>query len=87
MVADEHWGGRPIDIETGDVVLLSRAAEFEGNCAILVSQPIPHLQAAAPGLGTVTLARNLPSIAVRVSRRGYAGLARYRYLEDAEDGD
>jgi Zn-dependent peptidase ImmA (M78 family) len=87
VVADEHWGGRPIDIEIGDVVLLPRAAKFEGNSATLQSDPVPHLQAVAPGVGAVRFVRDLPPIAVRVSRREYAGLARYRHLEDAGDDD
>jgi len=87
VVVDEHWGGRPIDIETGDVVLLPRAAKFDGNCAILVSDPVPHLQAVAPGIGAVRFVHDLAPVAVRVSRREYAGLARYRHLENARDDD
>jgi len=87
VVADEHWGGRPIDLETGDVLLLPKTASFEGNCAIFVSDPVPHLQAVAPGVGAVMFVHNLPPVAVRVSRREYAGLARYRHLEDAGDDD
>jgi hypothetical protein len=87
VVADEHWGGRPIDIETGDVVLLPRTAKFEGNCAMPISGPVPYLQAVAPGVGAVRFVHNLSPVAVRVSRRGYTGLARYRQLEDAGDDD
>lgn len=87
VVADEHWGGRPIDIEIGDVVLLPKAAKFEGNCAVLLSDPVRHLEALAPGIGTVGFLHDLSSVAVRVSRREYTGLARYRHLEDAGDDD
>jgi hypothetical protein len=87
VVADERWGGRPIDIEMGDVVLLPKAAKFEGKCAVVFSDPVPHLEALAPGIGTVRFRHDLSSVAVRVSRRAYAGLARYRHLEDAGDDD
>ena len=87
VVADEHWGGRPVDIETGDIVLLPKAAKFEGNCAILLLDPVPHLQAVAPGVGAVTFVHDLSPVAVRVSRREYTGLARYRHLEDAGNDD
>ena len=32
-VVDEHWVGRPIDVEAGDFILLHEKARIEGNCA------------------------------------------------------
>ena len=87
VVLDEHWVGKPIDIEIGDVVLLPHRAKFEGNCAVVLSDPVPYLAALAPGVGTVGFGRDLSSVAVRVSRRDYAGLAGYRHLEDSGDDD
>ena len=85
VVVDEHWGRRPIDIEVGDIVLLPKGAAFEGVCAELHTQPVQHLKAALPGIGALALAGNRPPIPVRVSRRGFIGLARYRHLEEAAD--
>lgn len=85
VAVDDHWGRRPIDIEVGDVVLLTGAAAFGGTCATYVDGPVPHLMAVAPGTGELGL-RHVHSL-VRVSRRAFAGLARYRFLEEAsEDG-
>ncbi len=84
VVADEHWGRRPIDIEVGDVVLVPRSAEFEGDCAIRDLNPASHLRATAPGVGKVVFSAG-PPIAIRVSRREFAGLARYRHVEEAAD--
>lgn len=84
VVADEHWGRRPIDIEVGDVVLVPRSATYEGICAIVEARPRPHLRAVAPGVGMLALGTG-PSTAIRVSRRGFTGLTRYRHLEEASD--
>lgn len=85
VVADEHWGGRSIDVEVGDVVLLPKRSEFQGTCATLRVQPTRHLQGVAPGVGGVTLVPNRPPVAVRVSRRRFTGLAPYRHLEETTD--
>lgn len=82
VVVDEHWGTRPVDIEIGDTVLLPDTAAFEGCCAILRPNPAPHLQATAAGSGSIALGRDRRPIAIRVSRRGFTGLARYRHLEE-----
>lgn len=84
LVVNEHWGRRPIDVEVGDIVLVPQSATFEGICAILKVQPLPHLKAVAPGVGKVAVTAG-PPIAVRVSRRAFVGLARYRHLEEAAD--
>jgi hypothetical protein len=84
VMFDEHWGHRPIDIEVGDVVAVPRSATVDGTCAILELRPSPHLRAAMPGVGKVAV-NSGPPIAVRVSRRQFTGLARYRHLEEADD--
>jgi hypothetical protein len=85
VVVDEHWGRRPIDVEIGDVVLLPKRANFDGTCAVLISEPVLHLMAEAPGEGSVSLRVGRAPVSVRVSRRGYIGLARYRHLEEVLD--
>lgn len=84
VVVDEHWGRRPIDIEVGDVVLVPRSTTCEGICAILEARPSPHLRAVAPGVGMLGLGTGSRT-AIRVSRRGFTGLTRYRHLEEASD--
>jgi hypothetical protein len=85
VIADEHWGRRSIDIEVGDIVVLCTVAIFNGKCARHETQPIPHLQARTPGKGAIKLSHARSPTEVRVSRRGFTGLARYRHLEDVAD--
>ena len=85
FVVDEHWGARPLDLETGDVVVIPPGALFSGRCARLSHDPAAHLVAVDAGEGQLRLRRRRSAINVRVSRRGFTGLARYRYLAEAED--
>lgn len=85
FVVDEHWGARPLDLETGDVVVVPSGALFSGRCARLSHAPAAHLVAADAGEGQLRLRRRTSAINVRVSRRRFRGLARYRYLAEAED--
>jgi hypothetical protein len=87
IVADEYWGRRPIDIEVGDIVVLSAEATFEGTCATYKQCPLVHIEATSAGKGFVRLSSFRPTVEVRVSRQGFTGLARYRHLEDGPDGE
>jgi hypothetical protein len=84
VVLDECWGRRAIDIEVGDVVTSPGAIRLEGNCAILESDPSTHVRAVTPGIGNIVLNDSRP-VPVRVSRRRFSGLARFRYLEEVDD--
>ena len=82
FVGDEHWGARPMDIETGDIVVVPNDALFAGRCACLSREPEAHLVAVAPGEGKLKLRTRQEPIRVRAGRRGFTGLARYRHLEE-----
>lgn len=86
VVVDDRWGSRPIELEIGDVVVIPASAEFTGGCGICQTQPRAHVLATMPGRGSLQLS-NSRSIEVRVSRRGFTGLARYRYLEEPADAE
>jgi len=82
LVVDPHWDRRTIDVEVGDVLITPSTAEFEGGCASIVDCPVRHMIASAPGIGRLIIKRGRPLVSVRVSRRGFVGLARYRHLEE-----
>ena len=82
FVGDAHWGERPMDIETGDVVVVPDDALFAGRCARFSREPKTHLVAVAPGEGQLKLRTRREPIHVRVERRGFTGLAQYRHLEE-----
>ena len=77
---DDGWGGRALDIEVGDIVRTIACASdvrllHEGADGCLVAQ--------RPGVGWLLLPSGR-QIAVRVSRRQYAGRAIYRHEEDED---
>lgn len=84
VVVDQHWGRRTIDVEVGDVVLLPKGAQVVGTCASLIEEPVRHVVASAPGMGTVSIA-GVRDLSFRASRREFTGLARYRHLEEVAD--
>ena len=87
VVVDQHWGRQTIDVEVGDVVILPKSAQVKGACASLIEEPVFHVVGAAPGIGTVSIDPSRPPLSLRVGRREFTGLARYRYLEENVDDD
>lgn len=85
IIVDSHWSGRSIDVEVGDIVVLPATAEYEGQCFVPTDHPRKLLRAVGPGIGSIALKHLKRHVDLRVSRRGYVGLARYRYLEEVAD--
>lgn len=86
VVIDDHRGQHPIDIETGDLVLVPATADFEGRCAVMESRgSVRILHAVAQGPGQLDLHNGHAPLSVLVSRRGFVGLARVRHLEEVPD--
>ena len=88
LVADRHGAGPPIDLEVGDEVLLPAGAALEGAHAEFSGEVSgrPVIRAASPGIGRVTTPGGWAAF-VRVSERGYAGLAEFRFDEDVDVED
>jgi hypothetical protein len=87
LVVDQHWGRRTIDLEVGDVVVLPNSVRVDGACVSFVEEPIRHLVGTAPGIGSVSIDGGRPAVPLRVSRRDFTGLARYRHLEEVDDDE
>ena len=87
VVVDEAWSGRPIDAQAGDMLLLPSAAVIEGD----VVEPVKNDQklflarALRPGIGRVLIRNTAWAQYIRVSRKQYTGLSRFRHLEEVED--
>lgn len=83
-VVDSHWVGRPVDVETGDLILLRERGSTEGHCV----QPIKQiaggrlLRATEPGIGRVEDCSGWAAF-IRVSRRGFVGRDIHRHREEA----
>jgi Zn-dependent peptidase ImmA (M78 family) len=85
LIADNAWGARPIDLAIGDVALTPTLSQMEGRCVEFCDTPSPRIRASAAGTESIVLAPERAPTLVRVSRRGFVGLARYRYLEEVAD--
>ncbi|MDE2747123.1 MAG: ImmA/IrrE family metallo-endopeptidase [Chloroflexota bacterium] len=86
VVVDDHWTGRPIDVEVGNHILVRGHTEFVGSCL----QPFTEVKqgalflAARPGIGRLGNGAGWSAF-VRVSRRNYVGRALYRHWEELAD--
>jgi hypothetical protein len=85
IVVDQHWSRTTIDIDVGDAVVLADTVNFYGACSVLVERPVRHLIGTSPGVGEISIDSPRSPISLRVSRRGFTGLARYRHLEEVAD--
>lgn len=85
ILVDDHWGSRPVDLEVGDIAVIPASADFQGDCAIRHTEPVPHFVAAVAGTTVVNLSNGRSPTFVRISRRGFSGLAKYRYLQESPD--
>jgi hypothetical protein len=81
FVVDGAWGVRAVDMLVGDVLVVPTNAAAHGFCLSLEASPKRHISAVAAGLGGIELV-NGRVVPVRVSRRGYGGLACYRFMEE-----
>ena len=88
LVADEAWSGRAIDMQVSDVILLPSDVEFEGSVLDEMQRDRSRCIATAvrPGIGRVARANGSWAEYVRVCRQQFAGMARFRHLEEADDG-
>ncbi len=84
IVVDDHWEGRSVDLEVGDLIVLPKGRRAQGACIVPgLAGSVPVARGVRPGKGTIE--SGLSSIAVRVGRRDYRGLADYRFDEDPDD--
>jgi Zn-dependent peptidase ImmA (M78 family) len=86
-IADEHWGLPTIDAEVGQLLLLPHGTEVESNVLIFEETHSAGwlFRAGRPGIARAHCEKFNWAKFVRVSRREYCGLSRYRHLEQTED--
>jgi Zn-dependent peptidase ImmA (M78 family) len=84
VLVDRAWVARAIDAEVETTILLPAGAEVEaavlrhvGDCDVG-----RIFEAVSPGIGRVRWGGEADSAFIRISRKNYVGLARYRHLED-----
>ncbi len=85
-VVDEHWTGRPIDVEVGDLIKLEGPTNIEGHCVETVDDFSSGQVLIATQAGIARLESHSGWCSfVRVSRPNYAGRLVFRHEEEVED--
>ena len=87
VLADEHSQSRTFDTEVGTDILLPMGSEATSNIVTL-ERELSHgtlFRAARPGIVRMVRTGSSWAIFVRVCKRQYVGLARYRHLEEVMD--
>lgn len=87
VVVDEAWTNVAIDVQVGDVVVLPSSVVVEGNVVSKFGHNSTQIivRAEQPGVGRVSVAPSNWANFIRVSRKQFSGLARFRHLEETDD--
>jgi Zn-dependent peptidase ImmA (M78 family) len=84
VVVDEHWTAPTVDLEVGTFLLVPAARSADGpvlgHCHSFGATEL--FQATMPGLGRLIDKKSGYSRFVRVSRFQFAGLSKFRHLEE-----
>jgi Zn-dependent peptidase ImmA (M78 family) len=84
VVVDDVWRSRSIEAEVGDVLVCSQ--HLAASAALFEPIATPTGQALrARHAGVINIVANGKRVQLRVARREFEGIARYRFLADAEE--
>ena len=84
---DDFWTGRAIDAQVDDLILLPPATLIEGPLVERVCSRVKGdlVRAVHPGVGRASISNSGWAQYLRISRKGFTGLAWFRHLEEVED--
>jgi hypothetical protein len=83
VIVDEHWELPTIDVEVGDDIVLPAGSIVSGdNVQACPNADRMRVRATRPGIGQAFLESR--ACFVRVARKHYQGLLKYRHLEDPD---
>lgn len=87
VVADEHWNANTLDLEVDALVLLPTGVSVDATVLAPkgTAGSMELFQAQTPGIRRATVPGTQWASFIRVSRKRYVGLAKYRHLEDLGD--
>lgn len=84
VFVDQHWTAPTVDLEVGTFLLIPPGLSADGpvlrHCHSFAATEL--FQAATPGLGRLVDKKSRESRFVRVSRFQFAGLSKFRHLEE-----
>lgn len=82
FVVDHRWGTRPVDVQQQDRLRIPATATCTGG--ILEREEATMIRASSAGTATIEITGGR-NIVVRIRKREYAGLSRYRHMEDEDE--
>jgi len=82
VIVDRWWRRATVDLEVGDTVMLPDGGTASGVCLSLQGS---SLEAVRAGEGSLVVPGSPTPVGVRVARRRFEGLHRWRFLEDPDD--
>lgn len=88
VIVDHHWLNRAVDLESGDTLILPATVEVDPSPQLQISklkEGYSVYKAISCGFSRAFCRETEWAVNVRVSRKNYEGLARFRYLEDDEE--
>ncbi len=87
VVVDQHWTAPTVDLEVGTFLLVPTVLSADGSvlrhCQSFGATEL--FQAVTPGLGRLIDQKSGDSRFVRISRFQFAGLSKFRHLEEDSD--
>jgi Zn-dependent peptidase ImmA (M78 family) len=87
VVADQYWNSPTLDAEEGTLLVLPTGVVAD-TAMLMPERDLPAgrlFRTMKPGITRVAIPGTSWATYVRVARRQYAGLARYRHLEETTD--
>ena len=86
FLVDAGWTGRPVDLQIGDLAVVTRGVQAEGDC-VAMTQTTPDglqtVQAVATGIGRLVGPKW--ATFVRVRPQAFVGRSIFRHLETVDD--
>ena len=88
VLVDHNWRHRAVDLESGDTLVLPGNVEVDPGQQLQFSEKREGhtvYKAASVGLSRAYCCDSEWAVNIRVSRKNYEGLARFRFLEDDDE--
>ncbi len=87
IIVDSNWKYKAIDIQVDDLIVANNDIDFEGGSIINLQENSAFniFKGVLPGISRIYSTHSEWAAFVRVSRKDYSGLSRYRHLEEIKE--
>lgn len=90
VIVDHYWVHRAVDLESGDTLILPENSEVDLGPQLQFTESregCSIYKAASAGITRAFCLKSEWAVNIRVSKKNYEGLARFRFLEDDDEGE